>query len=133
MDLELLEHLLHEPESQSLDFKQAQYRFERASELDKSELLKDMLAFANSWRRTPAYVLIGVREVKGGPSQVIGITDHIEDASVKGGGKTYHWVSTVSESVLTNWPAEMSYSRYGEYDFESKRTGKTSGPEQFAR
>ena len=83
MDLELLEHLLHEPESQSLDFKQAQYRFERASELDKSELLKDVLAFANSWRRTPAYVLIGVREVKGGRSQVIGITDHIEDASLQ--------------------------------------------------
>ena len=83
MDLELLEHLLHEPESQSLDFKQAQYRIERASELDKSELLKDVLAFANSWRRTPAYVLIGVREVKGGRSQVIGITDHIEDASLQ--------------------------------------------------
>ena len=83
MDLELLEHLLHEPESQSLDFKQAQYRFERASELDKSELLKDVLAFANSWRRTPAYVLIGVREVKGGRSQVIGIADHIEDASLQ--------------------------------------------------
>ena len=83
MDLELLEQLLHEPESQSLDFKQAQYRFERSSELDKSELLKDVLAFANSWRRTPAYVLIGVREVKGGRSQVIGITDHIEDASLQ--------------------------------------------------
>ena len=83
MDLELLEQLLHEPESQSLDFKQAQYRFERASELDKSELLKDVLAFANSWRRTPAYVLIGVREVKGGRSQVIGIADHIEDASLQ--------------------------------------------------
>ena len=42
-------------------------------------------------------------------------------------------LSTFSESVLTNWPAEMSYSPYGECDFESKRTGKTSGPEQFAR
>ena len=83
MDLELLEHLLHEPESQSLDFKQAQYRFERAFELDKSELLKDVLAFVNSWRRTSAYVLIGVREVKGGRSQVLGITDHIEDASLQ--------------------------------------------------
>ena len=83
MDLELLEHLLHEPESQSLDFKQAQYRFERASDLDKSELLKDVLAFVNSWRRTSAYVLIGVREVKGGRGQVIGIADHIEDASLQ--------------------------------------------------
>ena len=83
MDLELLEHLLHELESQSLDFKQAQYRFERASEQDKSELLKDVLAFANSWRRTPAYVLIGVREVKGRRSEVVGITEHIEDASLQ--------------------------------------------------
>ena len=83
MDLELLEQLLHEPESQSLDFKQAQYRFERASELDKSELLKDVLAFANSWRRTPAYILIGVREVKGGRGQIIGIADHIEDATLQ--------------------------------------------------
>ena len=33
--------------------------------LDKSDLLKDVLAFVNSWRRTTAYVLIGVREVKG--------------------------------------------------------------------
>ena len=80
MDLKLLERLLHEPESQSLDFKQAQYRFERASEFEKSELLKDVLAFANSWRRTSAYILIGVQEVKGGRGQVIGIDDHIEDA-----------------------------------------------------
>ena len=83
MDLELLEQLLHEPESQSLDFKQAQYRFEGASERDKSELLKDVLAFANSWRRTSAYVLIGVREVKGSRGQVIGIADRIEDASLQ--------------------------------------------------
>ena len=83
MDLELLEQLLHEPESQSLDFKQAQYPFERASERDKSELLKDVLAFANSWRRTPAYVLIGVKEVKGGRGQVMGISGHIEDATLQ--------------------------------------------------
>ena len=83
MDLELFEQLLHEPESQSLDFKQAQYRFERASELDKIELLKDVLAFVNSWRRTSAYMIIGVKEVKGGRGQVIGIADHIEDASLQ--------------------------------------------------
>ena len=70
MDSELLEQLLHQPESQFLDFKEAQYPFARASDVEKSELLKDVLAFANSWRHTPAYVLIGVREVKGGRSQV---------------------------------------------------------------
>ena len=42
-------------------------------------------------------------------------------------------LSTSRENVLANWPAEMSYSPYGECDFESKRTGKTSGSERFAR
>ena len=42
-------------------------------------------------------------------------------------------VLTSSESVRSNWPAEMSHSPHGECDFDSKRTGKTSGPEQFAR
>ena len=62
-------------------------------------------------------------------------------ADVNGGGKVDHMggsivglrLSTFSENIRANWPAEMSYSRYGEYDFDSKRTGKTSGSERFAR
>ena len=38
-----------------------------------------------------------------------------------------------SESVLANWPAEMSNAHHGECDFDSKGTDKTSGSEQFAR
>ena len=38
-----------------------------------------------------------------------------------------------TESVLANWPAEMSHSTYGECDFDSKGTDKTSGSERFAR
>ncbi len=98
MDLELLEQLLHEAESQSLDFKQAQYRFAGASVPEKSELLKDVLAFTNSWRRTSAYILIGVQEVKGGRGQVIGIDDHIEDASLQ------QFISS-----KTQRPVELSY------------------------
>ena len=98
MDSELLEQLLHQPESQFLDFKEAQYPFARASDVEKSELLKDVLAFANSWRHTPAYVLIGVREVKGGRSQVVGIVDHIEDASL------HQFVN-----FKTQRPVELSY------------------------
>ena len=44
-----------------------------------------------------------------------------------------HRVLMFTESVLANWPAEMSHSTYGECDFDSKRTDKTSGSEQFAR
>ena len=82
MNEEVLESLLYQPEGQFLDFKEAQYRFVGASKTDRSELLKDVLAFANSWRLTPAYVLIGVREVKGGRSQVVGVVDHLEDADL---------------------------------------------------
>ena len=42
----LFESLLHEEESSSLDFKRDQYPFVGASDDDKSELLKDILAFA---------------------------------------------------------------------------------------
>jgi len=63
-----MESLLHEDESSALDCKRDQYPFAGASNDDKSELLKDILAFANSWRRTTGYILIGVDEVKGGRS-----------------------------------------------------------------
>ncbi len=76
--VDLIEGLLFEEESTSLDFKRDQYRFTRASSDDKGELLKDILAFANSWRRTDAYILVGVDEVRGGRSRVVGVVDHIE-------------------------------------------------------
>ena len=61
-----MEELLHEEETETLDFKRNQYLFAGASDDDKSEIVKDVLAFANAWRRTDAYILIGVQEVKGG-------------------------------------------------------------------
>ena len=82
LDLKLLESLLHEAEGTSLDFKSAQYRFENAHDGEKAELLKDILALANSWRRTTAYILIGVEEVNGGRSNVVGVEKHLEDASL---------------------------------------------------
>ena len=82
LDSKLLEGLLHEPEGAALDFKSAQYPFEHATDEEKSELLKDILAFANSWRRTTAYILIGVDEVKGGRSNVVGIGKHLDDAKI---------------------------------------------------
>lgn len=85
MDAVTFEGLLHEPESTSLDFKQAQYSFVGADDRAKSELLKDILAFANSWRRTTAYILIGVREVTGGRADLVGIdkSDSLDDASLQ--------------------------------------------------
>ena len=81
-DVRMLEALLHQPEGTALDFKQEQYPFEGADKGKKAELLKDILAFANAWRLTTAYILIGVREVKGGRGEIVGVQEHLDDAQL---------------------------------------------------
>jgi hypothetical protein len=80
---ELIEHLLYEEEGTTLDFKRDQYPFEDASKDDKSELLKDILAFANAFRRSDAFILIGVEDVKGGRSNIVGVTSQLDDAKLQ--------------------------------------------------
>lgn len=76
--------LLYEEESATLDFKEEQYSFiNESNPHKKGELLKDILAFANAWRQSDAYILIGVREIKGAKSEVLGITEDIDDASLQ--------------------------------------------------
>ena len=70
-------------EGVSLDFKQKQYAFERAGKEAKSELLKDILAFVNASRRCDAYILIGVKENRGGRSTVLGVQEQIDDAKLQ--------------------------------------------------
>ena len=81
-DGEILESLLNMEEGPTLDFKKEQYRFIKASDIDKSELLKDILAFANTQRYRTAYILVGVEEVKGGHSEVVGVDEHLDDANL---------------------------------------------------
>lgn len=64
MDANLFKQLLAEGESSRLDYKSRQYRFVGASDDQKSELLKDVLAMANAWRDSDAYILLGVQEVR---------------------------------------------------------------------
>ena len=80
LDDVILESLLHQEEGPALDFKGYQYPFDKASVDEKSELLKDILAFANTKRETTAYILIGVVEVKGGRSKIVGVMEHLDDA-----------------------------------------------------
>ena len=70
MDDSLLESLLYQAESATLDFKAQQYTFAKGTPEQKGEILKDILAFANAWRQSDAHILIGVKEVKGGHSTV---------------------------------------------------------------
>lgn len=76
----IVDELLYEEESTTLDFKVKEYNFEGESNDEKGKLLKDILAFTNAWRRTDAYIVIGVKEIKGSKSEVIGISKHIDDA-----------------------------------------------------
>jgi hypothetical protein len=83
IDPKLVESLLYRGEGTDLDFKRDQYPFAGATEEQKSELLKDIIAFANAWRRETAYILIGVQEVKGGRGEIQGVANHLEDASIQ--------------------------------------------------
>jgi predicted HTH transcriptional regulator len=106
MNDSLMEQLLHEGESSSLDYKRDQYPFADATDDDKSELLKDILAFANGWRHAEAYILIGVEEVASGRSTVVGVSHHIPEN---------HLQQFVNSK--TNRPVMFSYRAY---PFESK-------------
>jgi hypothetical protein len=83
IDENLIESLLYEEESDTLDLKKYQYRFTKANDDEKGELLKDILTFSNAWRRTDAFILIGVEDVKGGRGNVLGISDLLDDAPIQ--------------------------------------------------
>jgi len=109
MDSQLFEQLLNEEESDVFDVKASQYPFANASKDQKSELLKDILAFANAWRRAPAYILLGVQEVQGGRSIVLGVTEHLDDAALQ------QFVNS-----KTNRPIDFAYEAFA---FEGKQVG----------
>jgi hypothetical protein len=81
MDPNLLEVLLNEDEGTSLDFKRDQYPL--TTDDEKAELLKDILALANAWQRTEAFILIGVDDVQGGRSVPVGVQTHPDDANLQ--------------------------------------------------
>ena len=108
-DNTILERLLNSREGPALDFKREQYRFNKANPEVKSELLKDILSFANSPRDEDAYILIGVKEAKAGRSEVIGVSEHLDDASL------HQFVTS-----KTKKPAEFNYIPF---EVEGKEIG----------
>jgi hypothetical protein len=83
VDLDLIEVLLHMSEGDTLDFKREQYPLAGATEAQKAELIKDVLAFANAWKNTDAHIIIGADENPGGRALVKGAMPHLDDASVQ--------------------------------------------------
>lgn len=72
-------------ESNCVDYKRAQYAFLEAEDAKKSELLKDVLCFANAFRSVPAYILVGVDEDASGLGEICGINanDVIDDSRLQ--------------------------------------------------
>lgn len=116
IDNDLIESLLYEEEGVELDLKRDQYVFINANDDDKSELLKDILAFANSWHRSDAFILIGVQEVKGGRSIVVGINNVLDDAAIQ------QFINS-----KTNRPIIFSYKNI---EFEGKKIAIINIPVQ---
>ncbi|MBZ5625016.1 MAG: ATP-binding protein [Acidobacteriia bacterium] len=111
MTNELFENLLYEEEGTGIDFKKEQYRFAEASDEERSELVKDILGFANAWRRTTAYILVGVEEIRGGRSNVIGIpaSEQLDDHSLQ-----------QFMNYLVNTPVRFNYRAFS---YEGKQVG----------
>ena len=89
LTLEQIRELILEGESNRLDFKREQYRFVGLSgpdgDKEKAKLLKDVLAFANAFRKDPAFILVGVDESLPRDQSVAGIPsqDVIDDATLQ--------------------------------------------------
>lgn len=80
-----LEELRFKGEGSDLDYKAERYRFASASDDDKSEMLKDILAFANAYRDGPAYILLGFKENPPHPAEVVGLSSDgvIDDSRIQ--------------------------------------------------
>lgn len=89
LTLEQIRELVLEGESNHLDFKREQYHFVGLSgpdgDKEKAKLLKDVLAFANAFRKDPAFILVGVDESLPRDQSVAGIPsqDVIDDATLQ--------------------------------------------------
>lgn len=89
LTLEQIRELVLEGESNRLDFKRDQYRFVGLSgpdgDKEKAKLLKDVLAFANAFRKDPAFILVGVYDSLPRDQSVAGIPiqDVIDDATLQ--------------------------------------------------
>lgn len=115
---ELLEELRCKGEGSDLDYKAERPAFAKASDGDKSELLKDILAFANAHRAGTAYILFGFKESAPHPAEVVGLPDEgaIDDARLQ---------QFVNEKLET----KLDF-RYEERMFNGKRIAVLCIPKQ---
>ena len=116
MTFEQLTALRYRSEGTDIDFKSTQYRFIGGSEDNKAEMLKDILAIANAWRDGPGYILLGFKEQRPHPAEVVGISESIDDAQLQ------QFVNGKVKPKLT--------FRYEEHLYEGKTVGVITIPKQ---
>ncbi|WNH47242.1 ATP-binding protein [Stenotrophomonas aracearum] len=115
---DLLTQLCFKGEGTDLDYKAERYLFSGASDEDKGEILKDILAMANAHRDGTAYILLGFRENSPHPADVVGLpTDGAIDDS-----RIQQFVNEKLESKLT--------FRYEERIYEGQHIAVISIPKQ---
>lgn len=78
-----ISELLQQSESSRLDFKQANYGFPSGTAIQKSELLKDILAMANAERDSDGYIVIGVAESNGRVRELTDVPPSMSDNDVQ--------------------------------------------------
>ena len=96
LTLDQIKALCVQGESNRLDFKRDQYRFDNAVDGVKAELLKDILSFANSFRGDSAYILIGVEEQESKIGKIVGI----EKSQVIDGSKIQQFVNEKTNRII---------------------------------
>ena len=77
-----IEKLLNHPESTTIDFKRDVYDLSADKE-QKFSFLKDVIAFSNTIRLEPSYIIFGVKELEGGQKDLVGITQSLDDATLQ--------------------------------------------------
>lgn len=113
---ELLTTLRYKSEGTDIDFKSCQYRFIGGNEKDKAEMLKDILAIANAWRDGPGYILLGFKDQRPYPAEVVGISETIDDAKIQ------QFVHSKVKPKLT--------FKYEEHLYQGKNVGIITIPKQ---
>ncbi|MFN3066618.1 helix-turn-helix domain-containing protein [Serratia sp. J2] len=115
----LLEELRYRGEGSDLDYKSERYNFSRkVGDEEKSEMLKDILALANTHREGTAYILMGFKENPPHPAEVVGLSKEgvIDDSRLQ------EFVNGKLETKLT--------FRYEERLFDGKHIAVISIPKQ---
>jgi len=78
------ENILSKPESSVLDFKRENYKLINDTDnTNTAKFVKDIISFANTVRMEPAYIIIGVEAQPDNTKNLIGIDQHIDDATMQ--------------------------------------------------